>query len=278
MHAAGLYEKAGKLGGIRCVADWFVPSYIPSLYALLRVSRKQDSHRHHDPSDDSQEPTPFLLAVAQPNADIAKYAHIPGTMDEVNEIRRLGSSRVQICAEESATVDKVKDELLNCEWAHFACHGIQDAGDGLKSSLVLHQGKQLVLKELIEMRTRNAHDYSRDGLGTTQKDPEFAYLSACQSATGDDTLPDEHVHLAAGMLVSGYLGVVASMWSIQDKEGTQVAKAVYKSLFKDYTTAETSKPDYKLASKALRDAVKDLRMTLGRKDYLKWLPFVHVGL
>ncbi|KAJ3531711.1 hypothetical protein NMY22_g8039 [Coprinellus aureogranulatus] len=36
------------------------------------------------------------------------------------------------------------------------------------------------------------------------KDADLAFLSACQTSTGDDMLPDEAVHLAAGMLAAGY--------------------------------------------------------------------------
>jgi CHAT domain-containing protein len=33
---------------------------------------------------------------------------------------------------------------------------------------------------------------------------DLAFLSACQTSTGDEKLPDEAVHLAAGMLAAGY--------------------------------------------------------------------------
>ncbi|KAJ7703440.1 hypothetical protein B0H14DRAFT_2230098, partial [Mycena olivaceomarginata] len=40
----------------------------------------------------------------------------------------------------------------------------------------------------------------------------FAYLSACQTATGEQKLQEESVHLAAGILLAGYRGVIATMW------------------------------------------------------------------
>lgn len=42
----------------------------------------------------------------------------------------------------------------------------------------------------------------------------FAFLSACQMATGDEQLTEESVHVAAGMLLAGYGSIVATMWSI----------------------------------------------------------------
>ena len=43
---------------------------------------------------------------------------------------------------------------------------------------------------------------------------ELAFLSACQTAAGDEKTPEESAHLAAGMLAVGFKGVVATMWSI----------------------------------------------------------------
>jgi CHAT domain-containing protein len=40
----------------------------------------------------------------------------------------------------------------------------------------------------------------------------LAYLSACQTATGDREQPDQAMHLAAAMLYSGFKSVVATMW------------------------------------------------------------------
>ncbi|CAE6487268.1 unnamed protein product [Rhizoctonia solani] len=48
------------------------------------------------------------------------------------------------------------------------------------------------------------------------KNKGLAFLSACQTATGDTNLPDEAVHLASGMLMAGYPSVIATMWSVMD--------------------------------------------------------------
>ncbi|KAJ7090154.1 hypothetical protein C8R44DRAFT_648448, partial [Mycena epipterygia] len=40
----------------------------------------------------------------------------------------------------------------------------------------------------------------------------LAFLSACETAKGDCTVPDEAIHLAATLLFSGFRGVVAIMW------------------------------------------------------------------
>lgn len=51
-----------------------------------------------------------------------------------------------------------------------------------------------------------------------------AGLAACQTAKGDADLPDEAVHLAAGMLVAGFPALIAAIWLIQDKDAPLVVE------------------------------------------------------
>ena len=79
-------------------------------------------------------------------------------------------------------------------WVHLACHGIQDVGDPTKSALLLQDGR-LELSQIIKKSFPHA---------------DFAFLSACQTATGDPGRPEEAIPLAAGMLLAGYRSVVAT--------------------------------------------------------------------
>lgn len=105
---------------------------------------------------------------------------------------------------------------------------------------------------------------------------EFAYLSACQTGTGDQNLSEEAVHLAAGMLAAGECrGVVATMWSIRDQEAPIVAKDFYR-----YVLQHSKKGmDSSLAAHALDHAVRRLREKVSQsdQDFLAWLPYVHFG-
>jgi CHAT domain-containing protein len=40
----------------------------------------------------------------------------------------------------------------------------------------------------------------------------LAYLSACETAMGAETIADEAMHIAASMLFAGFHGVVGTMW------------------------------------------------------------------
>ncbi|KAJ7495365.1 hypothetical protein FB451DRAFT_1213925 [Mycena latifolia] len=74
------------------------------------------------------------------------------------------------------------------------------------------------------------------------------------------------------MLIAGYRGVIATMWSISDRDAPQVAADVYGHLFK------TSPPDSTRAAEALHLAVQKLRQDSGgKKSFFHWVPFIHVG-
>jgi CHAT domain-containing protein len=78
------------------------------------------------------------------------------------------------------------------------------------------------------------------------------------------------------MLLAGYRGVIATMWSIMDDDAPQVAADVYEHLFK------TSPPDSTRAAEALHLAVGNLRerrSSEGNKtSFFHWVPFIHVGV
>ncbi|KAG8825580.1 hypothetical protein FRC19_011112 [Serendipita sp. 401] len=146
--------------------------------------------------------------------------------------------------------------MKDCNWLHLACHGTQNPTDPTKSALLLHDGK-LTLEEIIRLNLPHA---------------EFAFLSACQTMTGDENLSDEAVHIAGGMSLAGYRSVVATMWSIEDELAPKVADEFYARLFQD-----EERPDNRKAAEALHFSVKKLREE-GDIEMLSWIPFVHLGI
>jgi CHAT domain-containing protein len=155
-----------------------------------------------------------------------------------------------------ATIEKVQHGMKDSRWVHFACHGVQSASP-TESALLLAGSSRLTLSNIIQLSLPNA---------------DLAFLSACQTATGSQVLQDESVHLAAGMLLAGYRGVIGTMWSIMDNDAPQVASDVYAHLL------EVSPPDPTRAAEALHLAVQKLREQPGAmKSFLCWVPFIHFG-
>ncbi|KAJ7860286.1 CHAT domain-containing protein [Mycena leptocephala] len=157
------------------------------------------------------------------------------------------------------TVARVEEGMIKSTLVHFACHGIQDVDTPTESALLLAGSSRLTLNRIIKLSLPHA---------------ELAFLSACQTATGDRKFQEESVHLAAGMLLAGYRGVIATMWSIMDSDAPQVAADVYEHLFK------TSPPDPTRAAEALHLAVRNLREASDsegrKKSFFDGVPFIHV--
>jgi len=167
---------------------------------------------------------------------------------------------VLLLEDAEATTERVKTEMKAHNWVHFACHGIQDVDEPLKSCVHLHDGR-LELLEIMQQQIPN---------------PDLAFLSACQTSKGDLKLSDEVLHLAAGMLNAGYHGVVSTMWSISDMHGPEFAMEFYKYLL---TEKGSEGLDRARAAYALDHAVKKVRESLGDSDaaFLTWVPYVHFG-
>ena len=185
--------------------------------------------------------------------------HLPGTLQELKfiEDQVTKNNILSISLKGSdATVVRVKKEMWNASWVHFACHGVQDSKNPTNSALLLSGSSRLTLSEIIGMRMPSK---------------DLAFLSACQTATGNEDLSDEAVHLAAGMLSAGYRGVLATMWSISDLHAPTVANDVYAHLFKD------REPNSAKAAEALHHAIKNLQGKPGVSS-LVWVPFIHMGL
>jgi CHAT domain-containing protein len=198
-----------------------------------------------------------LLSIAQPATP--GHSSLPGTTEELVRIKRhaanLPVGSIESLEGSEATVDRVVEGMKACSWLHLACHGTQDAANPTQSGLLLHDGR-LELSQIMHIPLLLA---------------ELAFLSACQTATGAKRLPEEAVHLTAGMLLAGYRGVIATMWSIKDNDAPFVADEVYAYLFKD------QRPDPKRAAHALHHAVQKLRKDKG-VPLLSWVPFIHVGI
>ncbi|KAF8555037.1 hypothetical protein OG21DRAFT_1573596, partial [Imleria badia] len=248
IHAAGLYDTQHSQPGHK-VSDFVVSSYVPTL-AMLAPSPNSAVV----PSGDLR-----LLAVRQPPSD--GQSRLPGVNTELEHIRAIirnsPSTRITLLQSSVGTVEEVLSMMKEADWVHFACHGIQDSANRTESGLCLADQRRLKISDIIAL--------SRPHGG-------LAFLSACQTAMGDERLSDEAIHIAAGMLFAGYGGVVGTMWSISDKLAPEVARDVYAHLFRDGT-----RPDYREAARALHDAIERVRER-GNVPFHIWPSFIHVGL
>jgi CHAT domain-containing protein len=141
-----------------------------------------------------------MTAVIEPYAP--NHPPLPNTKAELKIIAERVPKQwlTSIGRTGRATVNIALAHLRTSTVVHFACHGIQDRDNPLDSGLELADGR-LKVSEIM----RETHARSSRGLS-------LAFLGACETAKGDDTTPDESMHLAATLLFAGFSGVVGTMW------------------------------------------------------------------
>ena len=243
LHAMGPIPSSN--GRDRYFSDLYIPSYTPSLSALIE-SRQASAQITKMPS---------LLLIAQPDDKL------PGVKGEIKVIERALKTRVTVSGLVSAeaTPSSVLEGLRGSQFAHFACHGVLETGKPFDASFKLHGGSRLTLLDIVQSRLPDA---------------EFAFLSCCHAAEiTEDSLADEVLHLTAAMQYCGFRSVVGTMWAMADVDGRDLAKNFYKSLF---SCQDSGVPYHKRSAEALRDATQKLRAKRGVK-LERWVNFVHYG-
>ena len=240
LHAMGPIPR--DVGPPRYFLDLYIPSYIPSLSALIE-SRKSDSQAISKPS---------ILLIAQPDE----------TLQEAwREMRAVQAADTQVTTlfSAKATPTTVLGNLRDHRFAHIVCHGTLELGKPFEASFKLHRGKRLPLLDMVRSQLPDA---------------EFAFLSACHTAElTDESIADEVLHLAAAMQFCGFRSVVGTMWAMADADGPDLARNFYRSVFSQDTQGARY---YERTAGALRDAVVKLRRKSGM-TLERWVNYVHYG-
>lgn len=184
LHAAGIYPRP-----TRCVSDYVVWSYTPTLGALLKARDRLLA----PPRAGAR-----VLLVAEPSAPNMPF--LPEATVEIETIAKMLSLNSTVTSlggtATRATVANVESSLPGTSVLHMACHGYQDAANAVASGFCLRDGN-LTVERLMRL-----------DLG----DALLAVLSACETAKGHEAQPDQMVHLAAAMLFVGFRSVIGTMW------------------------------------------------------------------
>ncbi|KAJ6553744.1 CHAT domain-containing protein [Mycena vulgaris] len=242
IHAAGVYEGDNP----ESLSDYAISSYTPTLDTLLA----SPPPKVHEPK---------MLAVIQPEIPGHRRLDLHFTLEELGMIERYVPWLTKLgTKEEPTSVERVLSLLPGTSFVHFACHGSQDLVNPLESALLLGDG-DLKVSKIMQTPIQNA---------------SLAFLSACETAMGDENVPDEAMHLAATMLFAGFRGVVGTMWAMHDEDGPEVVDVFYNHIF---GTSRESHPESTKAAEALHLAVKKLR-TEKKASFQRWIPFIHLGL
>jgi len=241
IHCAGPYQ-AGEQG----VPELFVSSYTTNLSTLIKARKL--------PPSDPNEPLPQasrILAIAQPEAP-----GMPRLRYAKAEIDVLRSSSFK----DSVTFLVGRDAIMSRAeavsshpWLHCVVHGYWQEESPLDSAIWLADGA-LTLRQVVKLNL--------------SRSAEFAFLSACHTARATVHLPDEALHMAAGLQVGGFRGVVGAVWAMADMDGPELARGFYEALEGDLRAEK--------AAEALSASVERLRQK--GVPMHRWGAFVHYGV
>ncbi|KAG1727982.1 TPR-like protein [Suillus lakei] len=223
LHAAGAYRPGEPL-----LSYLYISSYTPSLAALIKARKSYDRSL----------PVPFA-AIGQ-NLPAGHSVPLDGVEPELDLVRSLMPPPPTVSFTKITSDDATKSRALRAlrdnTWLHFACHGTQNYKEPFKSAFLMRD-QPLSLFDITQM------DLSRH---------EFVFLSACDTAVGDRSMPDEAIHLAAGLQFAGVQSVVGTLWKVNDSTVEHLVKAFYRNLCGD------GKMNSKRTARALHRAVQSL--------------------
>ena len=251
-HAAGPHRKSKKN-----MLDLYVSSYAPSLSALIRArDRVRARKQARNVSGTADMITFAAVGQRKPSPDI-KLPELPEVEREIQRIREQTGMppdvKFEAVISDAATIAGAVQAFRGHRWVHVACHGAQHAKKPFESWFAMGDGRLTLMRIIQERYT----------------DSDFAFLSACHTALGDKSTPDEVLHLAAGMQFAGFSGVIGTLWKVDDSVAHQVVTRFYKEMF--------SRPviDFEYAAKALNIAALE---TAEEVSLEKRIVFVHIGI
>ncbi|KIK36499.1 hypothetical protein CY34DRAFT_510615 [Suillus luteus UH-Slu-Lm8-n1] len=245
LHAAHPFRmKADGRGRELCLEDVYICSYTPTLSALIR-SRQMMKTRI----------TPSFAAIGQSEPGAVQGKALLTVDSELELVRKLVPTTADptTLSGDNATRAGALDALQENTWVHLACHGKQDREQPYNSCFAM-RNEPLTLLDIMEKDIPHA---------------EFAFLSACHTAVGDEETPDEVIHLAAGLQFSGFKSVIGTLWVVDDAVAKYVVEAFYENMFKDGLM------DFTKAAWALNRATNAVKTKVPLEQRMV---FIHIGV
>jgi len=235
---------------VREITTLYVPS--ATVYASLKAAKVGDDY----PRD--------LLAMGNPDFSTlvsdgsAPLEPLPFAAAEVDAVSaRIKPDRKLVLTGKEARESSLKHELKNGapRVVHLATHGLVDANEPERSSVVLAAGEN-----------EDGYFHTLEILATPTRS-RLVVMSACESARGKVSRGEGVVGLSRAFLASGAGSVVASLWAVSDESTAELMKAFYDRMLGKKRSA----------SRALNEARLALIETDKYSHPFYWSPFVVTG-
>lgn len=255
IHAAGVYEPDGTSS--EALSEYAVSSYTPTISSLLRPSSRRIGGE--------QQPSPsHKLLVIGSDASLSSTS----TLDAQQEVECIqtqakasGLADAAVIPEEPdhSSPSKILSQMTVYSSVHFACPIERHPADPSQSALVL-PNSMLRIQDLV---------YASQ----TSTPRNLAFLTSGGSALGNERLPEESIHFAAGMLHIGYEHVIATTWDVPVEDKLFVVSEVYKRLW----AGERFGSEDVGVGVVLDEVLGELRRRKGERSIRSWASFVHFG-
>jgi len=257
IHAAGYhFNRSG------CTTlDRVISSFLPTVKALA-FSRQRAART----SGAKPQKVMLIEMTNTPGQQTLKFAK--AETDALDKFCRTFEG-INVVSLKEPTTATVLSRLREQNYVHFACHGISSLEDPSLSELFLAdwQTTSLTVSALTALNIQPG---------------QFAYLSACQTATSyDPGLLDEYINISSAMLLAGYSAVIGTQWAVDDEASSIVATEVY-----SWMLSPSGVLDPFRSAEGLHRAIHHIR---NRKhtsvfkvpqppDPLIWAPYIHLGV
>ncbi|KAG0696808.1 CHAT domain-containing protein [Suillus ampliporus] len=246
LHAAHPFRtKEDCSGQESCLEELYVCSYTPTLSALIRSQQMMKTRA-----------TLSFIAVGQSQPGAGQGTVLTAVDGELKLVHKFVPPNVKFTtlSGDDATRAGALDALQRNTWVHLACHGKQDREQPYNSRFSMRD-EPLTLLDIMENNTPQA---------------EFAFLSACHTAIGDEETPDEVIHLAAGLQFSGFKSVIGTLWGVDDAVTKHVVEAFYGRMFKKKGVVDCTR-----AASALNYAMNTVKSKVPLEQRIV---FIHIGV
>ncbi|KAG1897223.1 CHAT domain-containing protein [Suillus fuscotomentosus] len=204
LHAAHPFQtKADHSGKEPCLEDLYICSYTPTLSALIRSRWLMKKCRV----------LPSFVAIRQGQLGAGKGKALLAVDSKLELVHKLVPAMVNCTtiSGNEATRAGALEALQQNTCVHLTCHGKQDPEQPYDSHFVMRD-EHLTLLNIMEKHIPQA---------------EFAFLSACHTAVGDEETPDKVIHLAAGLQFSGFKSIIGTLWEVDDSVAKHIVEAFY---------------------------------------------------
>ncbi|MCB0111713.1 MAG: CHAT domain-containing protein, partial [Caldilineaceae bacterium] len=200
----------------------------------------------------------YIFANRNPNQEEALIfgnpdGTLPNTLTEVRSVAEIYATEplTGLLATESI----VHTQGPRMDVIHLAAHGNFDSVAPLQSAVELTGDDEN--DGVLEVR---------EVFGLDLAEANLVFLSACETALGDQSMGDEITGLTRAFLYAGTPSIVTTLWSIEDEASGELVSTFYEAL--------ESAPSF---AAALRAAQLKTMETLGWEDPYYWAAFTLHG-